>query len=69
LQTASGYQLKIALVRDGSLCPLPSLALGPHLAWTCAGPAVIVSVSSYVHQSCCVWKHCFLGVFHSLCLL
>ena len=42
-------------VRGGGSCP-PLSALGPRLTWTWAGPlcAATVSVSSCVHQPCCV---------------
>lgn len=42
--------------------PFPTLnplsALGPQLAWTCAFPVNVAtdSLSSYLHQSYCVWK-------------
>lgn len=47
-------------VRDVGLCPLLLSMLGPHLAQTCTGVyAATVSVSTYVHYSCCVYKALF----------
>lgn len=39
--------------------------------WTCAGAvhAAAVSVSSYMHQLCSVWKTQLLDITHHLCLL
>lgn len=60
------------LLGSGVTCVrFPLSMLGPGLAWICACPvhAATVSVSSYGHQFCCVWRHCFLGIIHHLWLL
>ena len=48
-------------------CPLPSLSTETQVAWICVDPehAIMVHVSSYMCQICCVWKHWFFGVFYS----
>lgn len=48
--------------RVGASVHFPVSLLGPHLVWICVGPVHIatVSVSSYMHQFCCVWKALFL---------
>lgn len=56
--------------RTSRLLPFPGLAF--YWAWPCVGlvPAVTDSVSSDVHQPCCVWKLLFLlGPVHHLGLL
>lgn len=49
------------LVRIENLCSFHRLCMGPCIAWTYPRPicAAKVSLSSYVHQSYCVWKILF----------
>lgn len=48
-------------VRNGDLCPCPGSEAWHLLVWTCARsvPAATVSVSSFVHRSCCTWNLMF----------
>ena len=57
-------------VRDGDVCSLFLLSLGPHLVQTCAGPvhAATASMSHMCLSPAGFRKSCFLDVLHVLWL-
>lgn len=68
---ASNYHLDSFLVRDGCLCPLQLLALGPQMVEVHAIPvhAALVFVSPCVFQFCWFRGPCVFGVLHPFSLL
>lgn len=60
LSFASGCHLEAVswFLEVGGVCSCPGLDAGSLSAWSCVDPphAAMVSMSSYMYQSCCIWK-------------
>lgn len=56
------------LLRDKRSCPVLPSVLGTPLFLICKDPvhANMVSVSSYINQSCCVGRHCFFDFLQAM---